>query len=121
MIPSAWRSSATVDIHLVLARRGQDPAYDQVFSGNRFDSLVREEGHDLLRAPAVQFEGGLHDRFLASGADEVGARALAQREVQGVDYDGLARTGLAGEHVQPRGKLYAELIDDGEIFYIQFF
>ncbi len=112
---------AAVDVDLVLARCRKHPADDQVLAGLHLDPLLAEQVLDLFRCAAVQLERRFHDRFLAARPDQVRAGTLAERKVQGIDDDGLARAGLAGEHVQPRGEFHAELVDDGKILYVQFF
>jgi hypothetical protein len=49
------------------------------------------------------------------------SRALAKGEVQRVDDDGLARAGLTREHAEPGRELHPELVDDREVFDVQFF
>ena len=52
-------------------------------------------------------------------ADELGAAALAKHESKGVDENGLARAGLAGQHGHALGEFEVDAIDDREITNLQ--
>ena len=57
-----------------------------------------EQGGDRTRP--VDVEEGLHDGALLAGADQLRLRARADDEQDRVDQDGLAGSGLAGQHVE---------------------
>ena len=74
--------------------------------------------HDDL-APVGPLEDGLHGRGVLAGADEVGARASADEQVDGLDEDGLAGAGFSREDVQARLELDLEPIDDREMAHAE--
>ena len=53
------------------------------------------------------------------GAHQVLRGAVAKDRIDGIDQDGFARTGLAGQHIQPRFKVHLRLLDHGNIFNLQ--
>ena len=54
------------------------------------------------RSDVGQIEDPLDIGLAGAGADDPGPRAAAEQQVERVREHGLARAGLAGEHVQPR-------------------
>lgn len=76
-----------------------------------------------LGQPGTQRRGGIEDGgdVGARGAlaQHAGVAALAQRQGQGVDEDGLARAGLAGKHGEARAEMDLGLFDDDEVADMQ--
>ena len=60
-----------------------------------------------------------HQSRTGSGADKLPAGALAQHRSDGVDDDGFARSGLTGQHVEPRLKGDVCRLDQGDIFNVK--
>ena len=65
------------------------------------------------------FEDGLNRRGVFAGADEVGAGAAADEQVDGLDEHGLARAGFAGEDVEARFELDLESVDDRQVAHAE--
>ena len=94
-------------------------------------------GHERVvhecTAPALCIDVASDDKFLSgqtpltrrclyaglgfAGTDEVGRRAAAHQEANGLDEHRLARSCFAGQYVQPRLELDLDFIDDGEVLY----
>ena len=64
-------------------------------------------------------EARLDGRSVGIAPNDIGLRACAAYQQEGVDQDGLAGAGLAGEHVEPRSKLDGRAFDDGEVLDAQ--
>ena len=58
-------------------------------------------------------------RFGRTCAHKILGSPIAQDRIDGVDQNGLARTSLTGEDVQPRLKMNFCLLDDRDIFNLQ--
>ena len=58
-------------------------------------------------------------RFGRTRAHKILGSPIAQDRIDGVDQNGLARTSLTGEDVQPRLKMNFCLLDDRDIFNLQ--
>ena len=74
--------------------------------------------------PASSSQGAQRGRQVELGADVGAGRAFAhhagvgagaQRQLQRVDEDGLARAGFAGEHAEAAGQVELELAHDHEV------
>src|SRR5690606_25021853 len=75
-----------------------------------------QQGVDrLARALVPQDEDALDERALRPGAYVVMAGPPAQQQRHGVEDDGLARAGLARQHVEARRKPEGEVINDREV------
>ena len=57
----------------------------------------------------------LDDGALGPGAHHFGGGARAEQEAQAVDDDRLAGARLAGEQIEPRAELQAQLFDDRQV------
>ena len=89
------------------------------------DFAVKQQVVQGLVAAALQFgadrfgdilEGGPDTGFLRAAAHQLAGGAVAQDRVDGVDQDGLARAGLAGQHIKAGGKFDLGFFDHGNIF-----
>src|SRR5258708_17372656 len=60
-------------------------------------------------------DDGLGRRLVRGGGGQLRRPARASQELQRVDEQGLPRTRLAGQYVQPRAGLDRELLDDGQV------
>ena len=74
--------------------------------------LIQHSRRHLLK-------GGADHRLCSPGAHQVLRGAVAKDRIDGIDQDGFARTGLAGQHIQPRFKVHLRLLDHGNIFNLQ--
>ena len=86
--------------------------------------LLRVLGDPLaqLRAQRVgQLEAALHVRLGGPWAHDPGARLAAQQQVERVGQHGLARAGLAREHVQPRPEPQLGPLDQQQVLDAQLF
>src|SRR5690349_16766260 len=68
-----------------------------------------------LRRPRHR-EDAFDPRLASLGANDVWAQPVAQEPANGVDDDGLAGAGLAGEDDQARAQLDVHVVDDGKVF-----
>ena len=68
-----------------------------------------------VRGEILLVEGRGHHQTVGPGAQPRDAAAGAEQEAQGLDEDGLARPGLAGEGIQTRGELQGLILDDREV------
>src|SRR5438067_971426 len=88
--------------------------------GAAHHQLASSRGQPQALEPCVAGGGvaGAEQRLdfclLRPCADRVGLRASSQHQVQRIDQDALARTGLAGEDVEPGLEVHLELVDDGK-------
>ena len=92
---------------------------------------TRRDEHDLLgcrarrrsRSCARQRVGQLEDALdvglLRAGPDDARARAPAEQQVERVREHGLARAGLAGEHVQARRQAQLGALDQQQVLDTQ--
>jgi hypothetical protein len=71
--------------------------------------------HRVARADFLQVELGSDLRPLRADAHQCRIAALAQRQRQRVDQDGLAGTGLAGERAEAGIEVELEAVDDDEV------
>ena len=103
------------------SRPAVDPA--QVFAVH--PDLPLEEQLLLLGPQAVLLQPGQGGQAgehrgdqggLCPGADQLPAGALPQNGADGVNYDGLARARLAGEHIETAAEFNVHRLDDGNIF-----
>ena len=67
-----------------------------------------------------RIEDGLYHRPLLARADEVRAGAHAQRGVDGVDEDGLARAGFAREDVEARPEFQVQPFNQRKVADVKF-
>ena len=105
------RHRGTVDVRLAAAAGVDGPAHQHA----RFVRVA-----DVLRPHPLDHRGsgaelGADLRARRAFAHHVGVGALAEREQQGVDEDGLARAGLAGEHGEAGREVEFERLDDDEV------
>ena len=110
------RHNRAVDAADVLARAGQ-LARDgrRVLVARKLQRVEQRAHAGVVR----DVEDRLHARLALPVCDEVAVRALAQHEVHGIHDDGLARAGLAGEHVHARCKVERHPVDQRQIVYAQ--
>src|SRR5579863_4264581 len=73
---------------------------------------LEDAGH--TGSPAI--EGRADNGFFSSEANHLARSALAQKQSQRVDENGLARTGFAGKQAQSRRKIDGHVIDDSIVF-----
>ena len=108
------RSRHSVDAAVALALGGDLTAEQQCFGAlvAGLLQLIQHSRRHLLK-------GGANHRLCSSGAHQVLRGAVAKDRIDGVDQDGFARTGLAGQHIQPRFKVHLCLLDHGNIFNLQ--
>ena len=71
-------------------------------------------------AGIVTLIDGGHRGLFRAVAHHVAVGFFAQQQRQGVDQDGFARAGLAGQQVQSSSKLNHHIVDDGVVFNAQF-
>ncbi len=67
------------------------------------------------RVLARQFEHGGDLALLLALADQRGVAARAQSQRKGVEQDGLAGAGLAGQHAKTLGEIEIELVDQDDV------
>jgi hypothetical protein len=121
----------TVDVHQQLAELAQslqrhhlaiderartaiapgDPAQDAFTVA--LDLVRRQPGKGGF--VAANIESRAHLGALAAVTHDIRRGAATARQRQGIDDDGLARTGFAGERNESRAELELELVDDGEV------
>ncbi len=97
---------------------GEDFAFDQEFIFFDGDAGFLEEGTEGGRVGEVEDAGDAG--AVGAGADEVGGGAAAEEEAEGVDDDGFAAAGFAGEEVETVMKTEAQAFGDGEVFNVEF-
>ena len=101
-------ASLAVDCDVAAQNDLRPCAVDSVFlqhlGDGRIVALIHGGDRGLFRAVAHHVAVGL----------------LAQQQRQGVDEDGLARAGLAGQQIQSSPKLNHHVVDDGVVFNAQF-
>ena len=93
------------------------------------DLPLQQQGAVLLRCHALLLrDGGVHTgehradkRLVRAGADEFAACPLAQHRAEGIDDNGFARAGLAGQRVEACLEPDVRLLDDGDIFNVEHF
>ena len=108
------RSRHSVDAAAALALGGDLTAEQQCFGAlvAGLLQLIQHSRRHLLK-------GGADHRLCSPGAHQVLRGAVAKDRIDGIDQDGFARTGLAGQHIQPRFKVHLCLLDHGNIFNLQ--
>jgi len=106
------RRGRVVDEDAVPPRSRKLPFDDELPVGGGVPRLVERRRHGARRGDV---EHGLHRGGLGARADEVGLGTGTADQKEGVDDDGLAGPGLAGEDVQARRKDDARLLQDGQI------
>ncbi len=84
-----------------------------------FQAVLGQQRHDPGRR-RPKLERALDFGALRAGAHHIGRRAIPEQEVDGVDDDGLARAGFAGEHIEARRENQIEPIDDGQVADTEF-
>src|SRR5262249_57776306 len=67
--------------------------------------------------PGGKLEGRRHLSLLGAVAHQSDVAAGAERQRKGIEQDGLAGPGLAGEHRQPSGKVDVEPVDEDDVTY----
>ena len=60
-------------------------------------------------------EGGRHLALLRAMADQARIAAAAERQREGIEQDGFARAGLAGQHREATGELDIEPFDQDDV------
>ena len=80
---------------------GQFPAQDQIF--------------------AVQHEQRLDHGLVAARPHQIGVHLFAGQEIDRRNDETLARTGLAGQHIESRAEFQLQIVDEGQIFDAQYF
>jgi len=78
------------------------------------DGLLSEQVAQLT-ASAGNIDGRGDFGPLGTGAYHIGAGAAAGQQLQGIDNDGLAGAGLAGQHGQATAEFDFNAVDDREI------
>ena len=79
----------------------------------RVDAALVEQRGDLR--PVADVEDAFDRRAIGAGANQVRAGALAEQQAERADDDRLARTRLAGQHVESARERQRERFDDGEV------
>ena len=97
----------------------------------RSDLPLEQQRSVLLRRDAVlpesrqirknAGEGGADKGLLRSGADQLPGCPAPQHRAHGVDDDGFARAGLAGQGVETREELNIRLFDHRDILNVKHF
>ncbi len=100
---------AAVDPGAALALRVDGAAQQQGFV--RVEAGLVEPGLQCRRGVEFSADLGAHRAFAHQG----GVGAVAQRQLQAVDEDGLARAGFAGEHGEAGAELHAQFGHDGHV------
>ncbi len=73
-------------------------------------------GQDPCRRMALgDVEGGRHLALLRAMADQARIAAAAERQREGIEQDGFARAGLAGQHREATGKFDIEPFDQDDV------
>ena len=97
---------------------GQDFAFEDQFVFGGFDAGMLENGGE--GGGLGLFEDAGDAGAFGAAAHHFGRGAATEEQAEGVDDDGFAGAGLAGEEVQTRVEADAESLDDGVVFNQQF-
>jgi len=62
----------------------------------------------------------VHPGLSGIGAHHVGSAPTPQQQIDGVDDQGLAGTGFAGEYRETGAQHQVQVLDDPELFHVQF-
>jgi hypothetical protein len=118
-----------VDMDEVLAQLGQDGERDRAaVDVNATLAAARQvatDEHLVVVHPEAErvaqmlrqrtLEQPLHQCFIGLAANEIGAAAGAAQQRERLQQDALARSGLAGDHVQTAAEGDRKVIDDGDV------
>ena len=107
------RDLAVVDQALRGAARPDDAADDQlsVLAGRQAEFL-----EDRVNVRGIlQDETGFRATGVFARPDQRPVRALAEQQVERPDQDRFARARFAGDHVQARLKIHADVLDEGKV------
>jgi len=96
----------------VLALAGKVAAEDEGPVFERYALVVQDGAYAGIGGDV---EDGLDPEGFAAAADGVAVGPTSQQGTQGVDENGFAGAGFAGENVEPAGKFDARMFDEGEI------
>ena len=108
------RCRHTVDPAGAFALRRDLPAEHQFLR-----ALVPCLFQTILHRNRHLFKCGTDHSLCRTGADQIFGGTVAKDGIDGVDQNGLARTGLAGKNIQPRLEMNFRLLDDRNIFNLQ--
>ena len=86
---------------------------DQRFAGLGGDALLVQGGPGRVVGGDVEL--GDHHRLRGAGSDERGLGAFAESQPEGVEKDGFAGAGLAGQHAEPRLERQVEAVDEDDV------
>ncbi len=95
---------------------GYDPSDDQPVL--RAIPLIRQYARNFTFSRDGKQR--LQFRAVGPGAHHFRRGPAAQNQVDGIDDDGFAGPGFAGQDGEPPLELHTEVIDDGKIFYGEF-
>ena len=90
------------------------PADDQLVVVEQPPGVRDPPGHLLVRSVARKRQPSLDAGAWRAGTDERGIGSGAKQQPEGRHEHGLARAGLAGEHVQPRAERDRRVLDHAE-------
>src|SRR2546425_838737 len=110
-LEQADRHRRVVDERAVAAAARELATHHDLALLHRESRLVERGRHAAVGHGEHRFHGGA----LGVGADHVGRGAAAARQEEGVDQDGLAGAGLAGEDVEAGGEGDGNVLDDREV------
>ena len=77
------------------------------------EAVVAEDRRGRMALRHVEHRGDL--ALLHAVADEAGVAAAAQRQGEGIEQDGFARAGFAGQHRKATGKFDIEPLDQDDV------
>ncbi|MNS51521.1 hypothetical protein D3C72_842020 [compost metagenome] len=102
-----------VDIGAAAAVGRDDAAQDQLLARRDLEAALGQQVDQGIIIRSGEDGGG--DRLLGARAHKPGIAARAERQAQGVENDGLACPGLAGQHGQPLPDLQVEGVDEDDV------
>ncbi len=109
------RRGLVVDEDATFASGGDLAAQDDgVLVG--IDAIRFERFGDALLGCAFDLEDRRDHGFVGARADDVARGFVAEQQGQGVDENGFAGAGFAGQQVQARGELDRQVIDHRVVF-----
>ena len=112
-----------VDGHLAFVDKGLALALGRDFPA--------QEQHAVLGVHVQFFQNSLHPGLIfniENGLDPVGIGPLAQiihgspaaqHNAEGINENGFAGTGFPGKHIEARGEIHPQVVNQGKIMYFQ--
>ncbi len=92
----------------------------QHVGGVAFQAVFDQQRGQPAGCGRAEVKRAFHLGALGAGAQHIGRGAVAQQQVDGINDDGFARAGLAGEHIEARGERQIEPINDGKVVDAEF-